>query len=169
MRALLLAMPLCMAVVCTTAGAESVGEVNTAFRWLGKDDRIVVEAYDDPKVQGVTCYVSRARTGGVKGYRRIGRGQERGFHRLPPSGRLCPVHGSASIQEDVFTERMSQRDRGGRAAVESACAVVDNSGLRAGGPRIRFQLCTGRSHQSARGRKYSWIGVGRTKRRTRRE
>lgn len=61
-------MALFMAVVCTPTGAESVGEVNTVFRWLGKDDRIVVEAYDDPKVQGVTCHVSRARTGGVKGF-----------------------------------------------------------------------------------------------------
>lgn len=47
------------------AHAELVGEVNTAFRLIGKDDRVVMEAYDDPKVQGVTCYVSRARTGGI--------------------------------------------------------------------------------------------------------
>src|SRR6187455_1815239 len=49
------------------AQAEMIGEVDTAFRWLGKDDRVVIEAYDDPKVQGVTCFVSRARTGGMKG------------------------------------------------------------------------------------------------------
>jgi CreA protein len=70
------AMALCVAVICTPAEAESVGEVNTAFRWLGKDDRIVVEAYDDLKVQGVTCYISRARTGGVKGTVGLARGQE---------------------------------------------------------------------------------------------
>ena len=45
---------------------EEVGSVNTNFRVTGSD-RVVVEAYDDPQVQGVTCYVSRARTGGVKG------------------------------------------------------------------------------------------------------
>ena len=33
------------------AQAEMIGEVDTAFRWLGKDDRVVIEAYDDPKVQ----------------------------------------------------------------------------------------------------------------------
>ena len=49
------------------ARAELLGEVDTAFRWLGRDDRIVVEAFDDPKVKGVTCFVSRARTGGFKG------------------------------------------------------------------------------------------------------
>ncbi|MEO6269006.1 MAG: CreA family protein, partial [Lautropia sp.] len=58
---------LILATLALPAGAEIIGEVDTAFRWLGKDDRVVVEAFDDPKVQGVTCFVSRARTGGVKG------------------------------------------------------------------------------------------------------
>ncbi|WP_443193596.1 CreA family protein [Mycetohabitans sp. B46] len=51
---------------CTTASAEEIGSVNTNFRMIGSD-RVVVEAYDDPAVNGVTCYVSRARTGGIKG------------------------------------------------------------------------------------------------------
>jgi CreA protein len=51
---------------CATASAEEIGRVNTNFRITGSD-RVVVEAYDDPAVNGVTCYVSRARTGGVKG------------------------------------------------------------------------------------------------------
>ncbi|MCB2034301.1 MAG: CreA family protein, partial [Ottowia sp.] len=38
-----------------------------AFQWLGPNHKIVVDAYDDPMVEGVTCYVSRARTGGIKG------------------------------------------------------------------------------------------------------
>ena len=45
-----------------------IGSVNTNFRWLGPDDKIVVERYDDPAVAGVSCYVSRAETGGVKGF-----------------------------------------------------------------------------------------------------
>ncbi|MDD5323222.1 MAG: CreA family protein, partial [Methylococcales bacterium] len=34
---------------------------------LGPDDKIVVEAFDDPAVAGVTCYLSRAKTGGISG------------------------------------------------------------------------------------------------------
>ena len=49
------------------AAAEQVGEVDTVFKLIGPDHKIVVEAYDDPKVNGVTCYVSRAKTGGVSG------------------------------------------------------------------------------------------------------
>ena len=47
--------------------AEPVGEVDTAFQLIGPDHKVVVEAFDDPRVQGVTCYVSRAKTGGIKG------------------------------------------------------------------------------------------------------
>ncbi|WP_207887850.1 CreA family protein [Pseudomonas sp. 30_B] len=49
------------------AGAEEIGEVSTVFKWVGPNDKIVVEAFDDPKVEGVSCYLSRAKTGGVKG------------------------------------------------------------------------------------------------------
>jgi CreA protein len=43
------------------------GSVSTKFRWLGPNDKIVVDSFDDPKVQGVTCFISRAQTGGLKG------------------------------------------------------------------------------------------------------
>ena len=44
-----------------------VGDVSTTFRVVGRNDRIVVDRYDDPKVAGVSCYLSRAETGGLKG------------------------------------------------------------------------------------------------------
>ncbi|MDY7561930.1 CreA family protein [Pseudomonas sp. 10B1] len=56
----LLAVPL-------LASAEEIGSVSTVFKFVGPNDRIVIEAFDDPKVEGVTCYLSRAKTGGVKG------------------------------------------------------------------------------------------------------
>ena len=49
------------------ARAEEVGSVDTAFQLIGPDHKVVVEAFDDPKVDGVVCYVSRAKTGGIKG------------------------------------------------------------------------------------------------------
>lgn len=44
-----------------------IGDVSTTFRVIGRNDRIVVDRYDDPKVGGVSCYLSRAETGGIKG------------------------------------------------------------------------------------------------------
>jgi CreA protein len=49
------------------AVAEEIGEVSTTFKFLGANDKIVIEAFDDPDINGATCYVSRAKTGGVKG------------------------------------------------------------------------------------------------------
>jgi CreA protein len=45
----------------------TTGQVSTKFRWLGPNDRIVVDGFDDPKVRGVACHISRAVTGGIKG------------------------------------------------------------------------------------------------------
>ena len=47
--------------------AEEIGSVPTVFKLLGPNDKIVIEAFDDPKVDGVTCHLSRAKKGGVTG------------------------------------------------------------------------------------------------------
>jgi CreA protein len=45
----------------------TTGSVSTKFRFLGPNDKIVVDGFDDPKVEGVACHISRAQTGGIKG------------------------------------------------------------------------------------------------------
>lgn len=63
----------CLMAVTLVAGsaalafAEEVGEVSTAFKLLGANHKIVVEAFDDLEIPGVSCFVSRAKTGGIKG------------------------------------------------------------------------------------------------------
>jgi CreA protein len=47
--------------------ADDLPCISTTFRLLGKNDRVCVSAFDDPKVPGVTCHVSQARTGGLSG------------------------------------------------------------------------------------------------------
>ena len=86
--------------------AEPIGDVNTAFQWIGPDHKIVVDAYDDPKVVGVTCYVSRAKTGGIKGA--LGVAEDKAEASI-----ACRQVGPVTIkqplpqQEEVFNERMS--------------------------------------------------------------
>jgi CreA protein len=53
--------------VIATAVAEEIGAVSTKFKWLGPNDKIVVEVFDDEDVPGVACYLSRAKTGGISG------------------------------------------------------------------------------------------------------
>ena len=91
-----------------SARAEPIGEVDTVFKFIGPDHKIVVDAYDDPKVAGVTCYVSRAKTGGIKGA--IGLAEDKAEAAIAcrqvgpisfPGGKPLPV------QEEMFSERIS--------------------------------------------------------------
>ncbi len=69
-RVLIIAAPLAVALYALPACAQQatrIGSVSTTFKILGRNDRISVDRYDDPRVDGVSCYLSRAETGGVKG------------------------------------------------------------------------------------------------------
>ena len=86
--------------------AEEIGEVSTVFKWLGPNDKVVLEAFDDPKVEGVTCYLSRAKTGGIKGG--LGLAEDRSEASI-----ACRQVGPISFREplkegeEVFKERTS--------------------------------------------------------------
>lgn len=47
---------------------ERIGEVSTTFRVVGPNDKVVIDRFDDPKVENASCYVSRAETGGLSGW-----------------------------------------------------------------------------------------------------
>lgn len=88
------------------AQADSIGEVDTVFKLIGPDHKIVVDAHDDPKVQGVTCYVSRAKTGGVKGALGLAEDRSEASISCRQTGPIV-VKGKLPQQEEVFTERTS--------------------------------------------------------------
>lgn len=89
-----------------TADAQQIGEVDTVFKFIGPDHKIVVDAYDDPEVQGVTCYVSRAKTGGIKGG--LGLAEDKAEASI-----ACRQTGAISFpkpikrQDEMFSERIS--------------------------------------------------------------
>ena len=56
-----------LTMASTPVGSEEIGSVDTKFNLLSPDDSIEVEAFADPKVHGIVCYISRARRGGYKG------------------------------------------------------------------------------------------------------
>lgn len=58
---------LCSTVIASASHAEEIGHVDTEFKMFGPDHKIVVEAFDDPKVEGITCHLSRSKKGGFKG------------------------------------------------------------------------------------------------------
>lgn len=89
-----------------SAVAEEIGEVSTVFKWLGPNDKIVVEAFDDPKVEGVTCYLSRAKTGGVQGG--LGLAEDRAEASIA-CRQVGAIRFKAELKEgeEVFRERTS--------------------------------------------------------------
>ena len=95
-----------LALGSALAQAERIGDVDTAFKLIGPDHKVVVEAYDDPRVNGVTCYVSRARTGGVSGA--LGLAEDKAEASI-----ACRQVGPISVpqplprQEEIFSERQS--------------------------------------------------------------
>ena len=87
-------------------GPTRIGTVATTFRLLGRNDRIVVERYDDPRVDGVSCYVSRAETGGVKGSFGLATDPNRFSIACRAVGPVS-LRGKIPDNEVVFSEKMS--------------------------------------------------------------
>ena len=65
MRKTLIALSCCG--LAAVASAEQIGSVATKFKWMGPNDKIVVEVFQDEQIPSVVCYLSRAKTGGVSG------------------------------------------------------------------------------------------------------
>jgi CreA protein len=84
----------------------TTGQVSTRFRWLGPNDRIAVDGFDDPKVRGVACHISRAVTGGIKGG--LGLAEDTSDASIA-CRQVGPIQISGDIRdgETVFDERRS--------------------------------------------------------------
>jgi CreA protein len=97
---------LLLLLAASLARAEPIGSVDTAFKLIGPDHKIVVDAHDDPKVGGVTCYVSRAKTGGIKGA--IGLAEDKAEASIA-CRQVGPIRIKQPLpaQEEVFSERIS--------------------------------------------------------------
>jgi CreA protein len=101
--------PLSIALLCWSAlaAAEPIGEVDTVFKFIGPDHKIVVDAHDDPKVNGVTCYVSRAKTGGISGALGIAEDKSEASIACRQVGPISFVGKPLEQREEVFNERIS--------------------------------------------------------------
>jgi CreA protein len=92
--------------VWTRPERGATGEVSTRFRWLGPNDRIAVDGFDDPKVRGVACHIARAITGGVKGGLRIAEDTSDASIACRQVGPIR-ISGELKDGESVFDERRS--------------------------------------------------------------
>lgn len=102
----LAAAALAPAALAARAEGSRVNSVDTTFKVLGRNDRIVVDRYDDPKVDGVSCYLSRAETGGVKGSLGLATDPSRFSIACRATGKVVPK-GNLPDNEVVFGESAS--------------------------------------------------------------
>ena len=98
---------LCTLVLAACVQAQQVGEVSTAFILIGANHKVVVDAYDDPKVKGVTCYVSRAKTGGVMGAIGLAEDKSEASIACRQVGPISFGDRKMDNQEEMFNERIS--------------------------------------------------------------
>ncbi|QYF93972.1 CreA family protein [Massilia sp. PAMC28688] len=92
--------------VSLLASAETIGSVDTAFKLIGPDHKVIVEVFDDPRVTGVSCYLSRAKTGGLKGAVGLAEDKANASVACRQVGAIA-FPGKLPRQEEVFTERAS--------------------------------------------------------------
>lgn len=92
-------------LLCAPLHAEEIGSVNTEWKLMGSN-KLVVEAYDDPKVQGVVCYVSKPQKGGLSGL--VGVAEEVSDVSIA-CRQVGPIRFTEAVpkQENAFTERRS--------------------------------------------------------------
>lgn len=91
----------------SVAKADNLSCVSTTFNLLSPNDKVCVTFFEDPKVQGVTCYIAQARTGGW--------GQPLGLNEDPSNFSVAcrqtsPINidfAKLADNEEVFTEKTS--------------------------------------------------------------
>lgn len=94
------------AVLPASVHAEKVGCVSTTWRVIN-NDKVCVEAFKDPLVEGVVCHVSYAQTGGISGALGFAEDPSRFSIACRQVGPLVSSKPLPKVQEGVFTQRLS--------------------------------------------------------------
>lgn len=86
--------------------AQQIGEVSTAWNLFG-DHKIAIESFNDPKVDGITVFVSEAKTGGISGSLGVAQDTSDVSIAVRQTGPIRVKEAIPAKGEDVFTEKRS--------------------------------------------------------------
>jgi CreA protein len=103
----LAAIALTLAALGKPALADDLACLSTTFRFIGANDKVCVSVFDDPKVPGVACHISQARTGGVKGMLGLAEDPSRFSIACRQVGPITVDPARLPAQESVYSERTS--------------------------------------------------------------
>jgi len=93
--------------ITAPALADDLPCVSTTFRFVGANDKVCISAFDDPKVAGVACHISQARTGGVKGTLGLAEDPSRFSIACRQIGPITAEIDKLPAEESVYSERTS--------------------------------------------------------------
>lgn len=99
-------LAICFLLATPSVHAETIGCVTTAWKLIGANHKVCVDAFSDPKISGVTCHVSQAKTGGISGT--LGLAQDPSQFSLA-CRQTGPIALPANLpkEEEVFSESTS--------------------------------------------------------------
>ncbi len=84
-----------------------IGSVRTEFRMLGPNNTIEVERFDDPKVQGISCYISYSQIGGISGAVGLAEEASEASVACRQTGEIVFDPAEVEEQEVIFAQRRS--------------------------------------------------------------
>lgn len=99
-------LTLLLFVAPDAAGADEIGAVSTTWKLIGPNHKIVVEAFDDPDVPNVACWVSRPKTGGVSGA--VGLAEDPSVASI-----ACRQRGPVTLTDALKRQLIKETDDGG--------------------------------------------------------
>ena len=108
------------ALCAAAAHAELIGEVSTVWKAIGPNSKIVVDAFDDPDVPNISCWVSRPKTGGLSGA--VGLAED------PSNGSIaCRQTGPVVISAALKKKLVDQTEDGGKRVFQAKTSAVFKS------------------------------------------
>ncbi|WP_446753354.1 CreA family protein [Vreelandella sulfidaeris] len=104
----MVALPMVALLPATLLAQDAhIGSVRTEFKLLGPNNTIEVERFDDPKVQGISCYLSYSQIGGLSGAVGLAEEASEASVACRQTGEIVFDPAEVSEQEVVFTQRRS--------------------------------------------------------------
>ena len=104
-------------IAATAVRAEEIGAVSTAWKMLGPDHKIVVEAFDDPDIPNVSCWISRAKTGGISGA--VGLAED------PSHGSVaCRQRGPIDLTPELRERLVEETEDGGEKVFKTRTSAI---------------------------------------------
>jgi CreA protein len=116
-RRILMTVALVMGTASASVRGEEIGAVSTVWKMLGPDHKIVVEAFDDPDIPNVSCWISRAKTGGIKGA--VGLAEDPSYGSV-----ACRQRGPIELSAEMKQRLVDETEDGGEKVFKTRTSAI---------------------------------------------